>query len=114
MMRTCHAATSVTSVTSVTGIITLPWYKFVIPPDRISSAMSLFPIDWKAVVGVVGFSSSSFNTDTYDYWFLQALFLMRVAVYPVLGHMRTAPVLLCVFLGYAHYVLTATATSPGG
>ena len=79
------------------------------PTGRISADMPLFPVNWNSVLGLVGFSSSAFNTDTYAAWFLQALFLMRVAVHPVLGHMRTAPLLLCVFLGYAHYVLTATS-----
>ena len=79
------------------------------PSGRASSDSPLFPVDWNSILGLVGFSSSAFNTDTYQWWFLQALFLMRVAVNPVLGHMRTAPLLLCVFLGYAHYVLTATA-----
>jgi hypothetical protein len=55
---------------------------------------------------ILGFTTTGFDGFGGMPWFLTALFLMRVVVLPTLGNMRTVPLICCVALGYAVYVLS--------
>ena len=68
-----------------------------------------FPII-SSVGGVAGFLWTSVGGQT-EFWFLQALFVMRVVILPLFGGMRTVYLIPLTFAGYLMFLLSNTGSS---